>query len=302
VERERSQDEATGIARSAVGGKSAQSGLARGGPLPMQAESLLSLQQSFGNRAVARLVQRWRDKSGDAVSPAGLANGYGRRDQVVQRTFDHKGKKKDKDVTKLPTIQRVPPKALRSLADDEVHHGVIETQQQFATAWAAYELSHAKPVVVVPLAKEQDGNVTVGEEETQFAGPLGVAQTQYTGSVRMTLQVDQLQGKHDQPFMKKHSTVPPRKMGDNQMRRSLAQYQALARGAPLQLAKEQLADIFKKNERVPLDFSVMAAQQSDGLYYEISAKWATEEGRPHVLVYYHCFPDEKDQKKFGFGK
>ena len=95
MEREQAQVEATGVARarSGVGGKSARSGLARGGPLPMQAELLFSLQQSVGNRAVTRLVQRWRDQLGDGVSPGGLANGYGSRDQVVQRSFKHKGKK-----------------------------------------------------------------------------------------------------------------------------------------------------------------------------------------------------------------
>jgi hypothetical protein len=212
----------------------------------MQAELLFSLQQSVGNRAVTRLVQRWRDQLGDGVSPGGLANGYGSRDQVVQRSFKHKGKK-GKAATyglnaKLPTIFGVKePDRLRFLADDEKHdYGNIETQVDLDRAWGEYERNHPKPKVVVPLAEEQVGNVTVGEAETQFDGPLRVAQTQYTGPVRMTLQVDQLQGKHDQPFMLKNSTVAPRKMGDNQMRRSLAQYQTLARGAPLQLAQDRL--------------------------------------------------------------
>ena len=65
MEREQAQVEATRVARarSGVGGKSAQSGLARGGPLPLQAGLLFSLQQTAGNRAVSGLVQRLRDGS-----------------------------------------------------------------------------------------------------------------------------------------------------------------------------------------------------------------------------------------------
>ena len=119
----------------------------------------------------------------------------------------------------------------------------------------------------------------------------------------MTLQLDWLQGKHDGPFMAENSSEEPRKGGDTQMRRSLGEYQGLASGVPMTLATERLADIFANPERTPLDFSVMDSKQSDDLYYEISAKWATTApGERHVLVYYHCFPDAKDQKKFGFSK
>jgi hypothetical protein len=119
----------------------------------------------------------------------------------------------------------------------------------------------------------------------------------------MTFQLDWLQGKHDQPFMRENSDAAPRKSADNQMRLSLSQYQGLAIGAPLAMAKERLAEIFAKQERAPFDFSVMAKKQSDDLYYEISATWATVgPGARHVLVYYHCFPDTEDQKRFGFSK
>ena len=43
-----------------------------GDPLLARARSLLSLQQSAGNRAVSRLVQRWRDGSKDVGLPKGM--------------------------------------------------------------------------------------------------------------------------------------------------------------------------------------------------------------------------------------
>jgi len=284
VEREQAQAEATGLARARSGadGTSAQSGLARNGTLPLQEGSPLSLQATAGNRAFAGLVQRWR-----------------RRDQAVQRTFDHKGRRRVATTygpkAALPTIQGVSATELRLLADDAHDYKAIENKQQFDVAWAAYQLSHTKQAEIVPLDEEQTGNVTVHNVAA-------VEQTLFAGTVRMTLQLDWLQGKHDGPFMAKNAEGERRKMGDNQMRRSLGQYQALARGAPLELAGARLADIFAKPERAKLDFSVMGTKQSDGLYYEISATWATTApGARHVLVYYHCFPDEKDQKKFGFG-
>ena len=235
------------------------------------AKSAHSLQATVGNRAFARLVQR---------------------------TFTHKGKKKDPVTYKAkdqpPTIHGVSDADLRKLADDAHDYGAIENKAAFALAWAVYQQRHAKQAAVVPLEQEQGGNVTLRDLDE-------VEQTAFAGTVRMTLQLDWLQGKHDGPFMAKTSTETPRKQGDNQMRQSLSQYQALADGVPLELATARLAQIFAKAERVPFDFSVMDTQQADNLYYEISAKWASlGAGARHVLVYYHCFPDEKDQKKFGF--
>ncbi len=65
MKREQAQVEAAGVARArrGAGGKSAHSGLARGGPLPMPAGLLFSLQQTAGNRTVSGLVQRARDGS-----------------------------------------------------------------------------------------------------------------------------------------------------------------------------------------------------------------------------------------------
>jgi hypothetical protein len=217
---------------------------------------------------------------------------------LVQRTFSHKGKKKEPTTYKakdpLPTIHGVSEAELRKLAEDEHPYGAIENKAAFALAWAVYQQRHAKQAEVVPLEAEQGGNVTLRDLEE-------VEQTAFAGTVRVTLQLDWLQGKHDGPFMAKSSTETPRKQGDNQMRQSLSQYQALADGVPLELATARLAEIFAKAERVPFDFSVMDTKQSDGLYYEISAKWASlGAGARHVLVYYHCFPDAKDQKRFGF--
>jgi hypothetical protein len=258
----------------------------RRGP-PPQGASSLSLQATFGNRAFAGLVHRWRDDSG-------------RRDQLLQRTFTQQGRRRNPSTygpgSELPRIQGVKPAELKSLADDEYDYGAIENKSDFALAWAVYQTRHTKQVEVLPLDEEQDGNVTLLDLPA-------VDQTAFAGTVRMTLQLDWLQGKHDQPFMLENSSRSPRKSADNQMRRSLGQYQGLARGAPLALAQARLAEIFAKRERVPLDFSVMATKQSDDLYYEISATWATVgPSARHVLVYYHCFPDEKDQKKFGFSK
>jgi hypothetical protein len=43
----------------------------------------------------------------------------------------------------------------------------------------------------------------------------------------------------------------------------------------------------------------MLTTQSDGLNYEISAKWQDlGGGKKHLLVYYHCFPPEKDEAKW----
>ena len=218
---------------------------------------------------------------------------------MVQRSFDHKGKKKEATTygqksPALPKIHGVSDTNLRLLADDAHDYGAIENKQQFEAAWALYEKSHTKQAEVLPLDQEQNGAVTVLELPT-------VEQSHFKGSVRMTLQLDWLQGKHDGPFMADNSNETPRKSGGNQMRRTLADYQKLARGAPLELAKARLAEIFKQGERAPLDFSVMASQQSDGLFYEISAKWAkVGERAAHVLVYYHCYPASDDQRKWGF--
>ena len=282
MERERAQGEATRLARARSGadGKSAQSDPARRGQLPMHAGLSFSLQATAGNRAFAGLVQRWRDP-------------------LVQRMFNHKGKKREATTYKLkdplPTIHGVSDADLRLLADDEFDYKAIESKADFTKAWAEYQKRHAKKAEVLPLDQEQAGNVTVREFDT-------VEQTQYAGTVRMTMQLDWLQGKHDGPFMKANTELQARKMAENQMRRSLEQYRELAGGAPFELAKARLGTIFKKGQRVPFDFSVMGKQQSDGLYYEISAKWASEGPTSrHVLVYYHCFPDEKDQKRFGYG-
>lgn len=66
--KEQAQSDASESAKTRSGGgfSSARSGLEPGGALPVQARFLLSLQQTAGNRAVAGLVQRWRDGSGDA--------------------------------------------------------------------------------------------------------------------------------------------------------------------------------------------------------------------------------------------
>jgi hypothetical protein len=254
----------------------------RGGPPPLS--SSLSLQATLGNRAFAGLVQRWRDDSA-------------RGDRLLQRVFTQQGGKKTFGPgSKLPTIHGVKPDQLRLLADDPHPYGEIKDKNAFDNAWDDYQRRHPKQVEVIPLEQEQEGNVTLVDLPT-------VEQTAFAGTVRMTLQLDWLQGKHDQPFMLENSSKSPRKSAENQMRQSLAQYQALARGAPLALAQARLADIFAKGERKPLDFSVMATKQSDDLYYEISATWATVgPSARHVLVYYHCFPDAKDQRRFGFGK
>jgi hypothetical protein len=77
------------------------------------------------------------------------------------------------------------------------------------------------------------------------------------------------------------------------MRLTLDQYAALARGVPSQLTGARMTKILAKPEEVALDFSVMDSKQSDGYYYEISAKWQNLGGvRRHVLVYYHCFPEK----------
>jgi hypothetical protein len=275
VERKQEERHVRGIARR------------RSGTSPPRASSSLSLQATFGNRALAGLVQRWRDESG---WHGGL----------LQRTFTQQGKRRNATTygpgSELPKIQGVKPAELRLLADDGHDYGAIEDKNAFALAWALYQTRHTKQVEVLPLDEEQDGNVTLLDLPA-------VDQTAFAGTVRMTFQLDWLQGKHDQPFMLENSSRAPRKSGENQMRQSLGEYQGLARGAPQALAQARLAQIFAKRERVPLDFSVMDTKQSDDLYYEISATWATVgPAARHVLVYYHCFPDEKDQKKFGFSK
>lgn len=58
-------------ARRAGGLELARSAARLGEQLPARARQLLSLQQSAGNRAVSRLVQRWRDGRGDVGLPQG---------------------------------------------------------------------------------------------------------------------------------------------------------------------------------------------------------------------------------------
>ena len=263
------------------------------------------LEGLFGNDAQLRsdpanaFYRLLSQESSHEVSPIGFADAHGRPgNQVVQRSFQHKGKKKKAETcgpksVVLPTIHGVSAVNLKALADDQHDYGVIENKQGFDLAWAVYQQRHQRQAEVVPLDQEQVGNVTVLDEEE-------VGQVLFPGTVRMTFQLDWLQGKHDTPFMQANSTVTPRTMQDTQMRLSLDQYSRLAGVVPMALAMAQLGAIFAKQERTPLNFSVMGAKQADDLYYEISAVWATTgPAERHVLVYYHCFPDKKDQKNFG---
>jgi hypothetical protein len=233
---------------------------------------------------------------------AGTAAAPARGSCAVQGMFQHQGRKKkaeqyDARSPALPKIHGVSERDLRALAEDAYDYGAIENQQDFERVWAVFQENHRPaPEQDGPLEELQSGNVTVLELEE-------MEQAVYDGTVRLTMQIDWLQGKHDQPFMSKNSSENPRKMQDTQMRLSLDRYRDLAGGAPLELLNARLDDLFAQPERTALDFAVMGNQQSDLLYYEISAMWTTTgDNERHVLVYYHCFPDKKDQKTFGYGK
>ena len=262
-------------------------------------DAVAQLQRAVGNRAVGRLLARTALAHTMHPFPK-VPPGGGDFAQVAQRTFEYKGRKKKAEEYgpesgTLPKIHGVSATDLKALADDDHAYGAIESKQQFEQAWEVYQQRHEKQADVLPLDQVQEGNVTVLDVDD-------VEQNLFAGTVKMTLQLDWLQGKHDTPFMKVNSSIAPRKMQDTQIRLSFGQYEGLASDVPLGLAKERLASIFGKSERVPFDFSVMGTKQSDGLYYEISAMWATTSPQErHVLVYYHCFPEKQDQKKFGFG-
>ena len=68
MNREQAKNEVREAARARSGGGFERGGLdgEPGGPLPVQARFLLSLQQTAGNRAVSKLVQPWRAGSGEA--------------------------------------------------------------------------------------------------------------------------------------------------------------------------------------------------------------------------------------------
>jgi hypothetical protein len=77
---EQAQNEAKGAAKARSDGRElAPSSVEPGGPLPVQARFLLSLQSTAGNRAVAGRVQRWREeavpRSNDTGIPANIKAG-----------------------------------------------------------------------------------------------------------------------------------------------------------------------------------------------------------------------------------
>ena len=70
--RERNETvESEAPAAKRAGGLEADQSAMRGDPLPARGRLLLSLQQNAGNRAVSRLVQRWRDGSREVGLPQG---------------------------------------------------------------------------------------------------------------------------------------------------------------------------------------------------------------------------------------
>ena len=210
---------------------------------------------------------------------------------VLQRVFQHKGRKQKAATfgkgSTPPNIQGAKTADLQKLADDDHDYGAIEKKSDVDAALLVYATNHPVVVVKTPLDEAQLGNVTVLDVPA------------FSRNTRVTFQVDWLQGKHDQPFMRAESDVAPRGMDGTQMRRSLEQYADLARGVPTALARQHMARILAKGEEVAHDFSIMGTKQSDGLYYEISGKWQSLGGNNrHVLIYYHCFPPEKDEAKW----
>lgn len=124
---------------------------------------------------------------------------------VAQRTFQYKGRKRKAEEYgpksgTLPGIHGVSGTDLRALADDEHAYGPIENKEQFEQAWEVYRQRHEKQADVLPLDQVQEGNVTVLDVDD-------AQQDLFAGTVRMTLQLDWLQGKHDTPFMKANSSI-----------------------------------------------------------------------------------------------
>jgi hypothetical protein len=276
----RAPDRAAGVARAtasaaaagAVGHRPSGSTNRRGADVLQ-----VQLQRAVSQRAAAAVPT-------DPLSiaaPARPADVSGR----LQRSFEHQGKKRIAATigkgADLPRIQGAKEADLRKLADDDHDYGALESKDDVDAALVTYATKHPVVVTKTPLEEQQGGNVTVLDVPN------------FRRNARATFQLDWLQGKHDQPFMREHSSLKPRKSDGSQMRLTLDQYAALARGVPSQLTGERMTKILAKPEEVALDFSVMDSKQSDGYYYEISAKWQNLGGvRRHVLVYYHCFPEK----------
>jgi hypothetical protein len=209
--------------------------------------------------------------------------------------FQHAGKKRTPAPidgrSALPSIQSVKPTDLALLAADTYDYGRLETLGEVQAAMVVYAGRHRKVEDAVPLDQVKIGHVTVWDSD-EFA------QEEVDVPVRVTFQLDWFQGKHDQPFMRANSEADPRDMDGTQMRRGLGQYATLAQGVPAALTSARMAQIFARPENTAYDFAVMGTMQSDGLYYEISAMWATAGPGRHVLVYYHCYPDRKNERKW----
>jgi hypothetical protein len=284
---------------------------ARVDPGSLAPTDVLQLQRTIGNQAVGgllagrernRTIQRAAPKTSRREKRKGaneVPHITPMKTHTVQGQFDFKKQGNTiNSKSKLVKIHGVKPKDLELLANDDDHdYGVITTKADVAAAMVIYDQRHQEVEEELPLDESIGGHLTVREEED-------VNQTVWVGNVRMTFQLDYFQGKHDQVIMAANSAGEKiRPMHETQMRQSKDQYEELAEDVPLTLAVEHLGAIFLKGEREVYDFAVMKTQQSDSLFYEISAKWATLGlGERHILVYYHCFPAKDNQKKWGYSK
>jgi hypothetical protein len=198
---------------------------------------------------------------------------------MLQRVFQFKGKQIPGEA-KVPRIHGVSPTDLQKLADDERDYGAITDARSVAAAMEVYERNHTVVEAPLPLDEMYAGYRTVWTDNA-FAEHEGL-------SVRATFQLDSMQGKHDAEFA---SDKDARKKSGGQQMPPGSDYEALAQGVPAELARDRLDQIFENPARAPLNFSVQKIRQWDGYHYEISAMWAPlDEGRLHLLVYYHCYP------------
>jgi hypothetical protein len=242
--------------------------------------------------------------TGDAAAHVPLSTaGNHAMTLLVQRTFWQRAASSSPGNTvktyageaRLPIVFGVSPNDLRELARDAHDYGEIANAAQFVAALTLYRTRHPPPVAAVTaLDQKFEGNLTVHAGDYELGGI----------DTRVIFQLDAGQSKHDPAIMRQTGGPLARKPGGERLNYTKTEYGALAQGVPLELARAHQAAVFKKaNEGTSVDLSVQGIPQSDGLRYEISmiGQASTGGGRRTLLVYYHCYPAEADEKR-GKGK